>query len=80
MGSYLFQQESFMKSSVTKKRVLGATYVATMFNLGSILLVALLKDYLPQSGIARSSFALLWSYGIITTGLNVLRANGMVNE
>ncbi|OQR80215.1 hypothetical protein BIW11_05211 [Tropilaelaps mercedesae] len=71
VGLYVFYRRHLLGLSPYQRTVY-TVYSSVLFNLGSVLLWALIKNFIPSNGIARSCFAVTSSVTMLNIGMEYL--------
>ncbi|XP_022664556.1 uncharacterized protein LOC111267722 [Varroa jacobsoni] len=71
VGLYIFYRRHLSRLALSQRTVY-TIYNSVLFNLGSVLLWAFMKDLIPSNGIARSCFAMSSSITLLNIGMEYL--------
>lgn len=70
-GLYIFNHR-FQQHLPKGHKILYSAFISTLFNFGSILFIAVIKNFLYQNNLSKATFSLLTSYSFLLTGVNLL--------
>lgn len=72
IGHHLYHNSRWLRGSSDRSRLLHTSFITMLFNLGSVLLIAITGSYLPRLQLVRGAWALAASLALLHLGLDFL--------
>ncbi|KAH9390063.1 hypothetical protein TYRP_007612 [Tyrophagus putrescentiae] len=76
IGHHLYNDRTRWSVLPGRHRLLQTAYITVLFNLGSILFIAITKSYMPRLQLLRGAYALAASAALLYLGLDFLHTKG----